>query len=122
MRNFSSTGSFGEEDNLSIGNDCAAVGVVSVGGRVTGTIPHSLTWGEVKSHYDTSGPRLEEKSWLASFGLAVEDVEDGFRPRVPDGTEADNEVAFLLSGGYWTGSSSSPPKLPWSSRRCFGSQ
>jgi hypothetical protein len=119
LRNFSSTGSFGEEDNLSIGNDCAAVGVVSVGGRVTDTIPHSLTWGEVKSHYDTSGLRLEGKSWLGCAASPSRTSRTDSGPGCLMAPRRTTRLRFFRVR-IWTGSSSSPPKLPWSSGVALG--
>jgi hypothetical protein len=100
LRKFTSSGNFGDLSNLSIGKDCGAARTVVVGGAVTGTISHSLTWNEVKSQYDADGLRFEGKSWLASFGLSVQDIEDGFAPRVAEGTEQDNTIPFLLKGAY----------------------
>jgi hypothetical protein len=100
LRKFNSSGTFGDLSNLSIGNDCGAARTVVVGGTVTGTISQTLTWNEVKSQYDADGLRFEGKGWLASFGLSVQDVEDGFAPRVADGTEQDSTVPFLLKGAY----------------------
>jgi len=100
LRGFTSSGNFPDRSNISIGNDCAAPRTVTVGGSVTGTISHSLTWDEVKSSYDTDGLRFEGKRWLASFGLSAVNVEDGFAPRVTDGKEQDNTVRFLLRGAY----------------------
>jgi hypothetical protein len=100
LRRYVSIGNFDSDNNLSVGNDCAAPHTVVVGGTVTGTISHSLTWDEVKDQYDADALRLEGEDWLASFGLSVENVEDGFAPRVADGTEDGNEVRFLLAGAY----------------------
>jgi hypothetical protein len=102
LRRYESIGSFDSTSNLSFGNDCAANRTVVVGGTVTGTISHSLTWYEVKHgyDYDADGLRLEGDDWLASFGLTVENIEDGFAPRVTDGTEDGNDVRFLLAGAY----------------------
>ena len=100
LRKFTSTGNFGDSGNLSVGKDCGAARTVVVGGAVTGTISHSLTWNEVKSEYDADGLRFEGKVWLESFGLSVQDLEDGFAPRVAEGTEQDNTVHFLLNGAY----------------------
>lgn len=100
LRRFDSTGSFGTDNNVMIGKDCAEARTVVVGASILGTIPHSLTWDEVKSEYDADGLRLEGTDWMASFGLRVENLEDGFAPRVPDGTEQDNTVRFLLRGAY----------------------
>jgi hypothetical protein len=100
LRKFTSTGNFGALSNLSVGKDCGAIGTAVVGGTVAGTISHSLTWDEVKSQYDADALRFEGTDWLASFGLSAQDVEDGFAPRVADGTEQDNTVLFLLSGSH----------------------
>lgn len=100
LREFTSTGNFGDMGNVSIGKDCGAARTVVVGAAVTGTIQHSLTWEEVKSQYDADGLRFEGTHWLASYGLSVVDVEDGFAPRVKDGREQDNTVPFLLKGAY----------------------
>jgi len=100
LRRYESVGSFDSTSNLSFGNDCAANHTVVVGGTVTGTIDHSLTWDEVKNQYDADGLRFEGDDWLASFDLSVENVEDGFAPRVTDGTEDGNDVRFLLAGAY----------------------
>jgi hypothetical protein len=100
LRNLTSTGNFGHDSNLVIGKDCAAAHTVTVGGTVTGTICRSLTWQEVKADYDATALRLEGKGWLASYDLTVTDLEDGFRPRVADGTEQNNTVSFLLSGAF----------------------
>jgi len=54
--------------SLSIGNDCAAARVDTVGGAAIGTMSHALTWEEVKTTYDAAGLRFEGTSWLASFG------------------------------------------------------
>jgi hypothetical protein len=37
---------------------------------------------------------------MASHGLRVIDIEDGFRPRVKDGSQQNASVEFLLSGAY----------------------
>ncbi len=100
LRRFTSTGNFADSSNLSVGKDCGAARTVVVGGTVTGTISHSLTWDEAKSQYDADGLRLEGKVWLESFGLSVQDLEDGFAPRVATGTEQDNTVPFLLKGAH----------------------
>ena len=99
IRGLTSTGNF-EESNLSIGNDCGGSRVVSVGGTVIGTISHSLGWDEVKSTYDGAGLRFEGDVWMAAFGLSVQNVEDGFRPRVADSTGGQSSVWFMLSGAY----------------------
>ena len=87
LRRFESVGNFDSDNNLSFGNDCAAKHTVVVGGTVTGTISHSLTWDEVKTRYDADALRFEGEDWLASFDLSVENVEDGFAPRVTEGTQ-----------------------------------
>lgn len=99
IRGLSSVGSFGDISNLSVGNGCAAARVVTVGGSVLGTIDHSLTWGQVKAQYDAHGFRFEGKHWLASFGVSIENVGDGFGPRLAD-DQRGTDVAFLLSGAY----------------------
>jgi len=98
LRNFTSTGNFDSTSNISIGNDCGADRTAVVGGSVRGTISHTLTWDDVKSNYDSDGLRLEGTDWLASFGLRVQNIEDGFAPRVASDTQQDNTVRFLLSG------------------------
>ena len=100
LRRFESVGNFDSDNNLSFGNDCAAKHTVVVGGTVTGTISHSLTWDEVKTRYDADALRFEGEDWLASFDLSVENVEDGFAPRVTEGTQDGNDVRFLLEGAY----------------------
>jgi hypothetical protein len=100
LRRFESVGSFGTDNNLDIGNDCAAKHTVVVGGTITGTISHSLTWDEVKDGYDADGLRFEGDDWLAVFGLSVVNLEDGFAPRVTEGTQDGNDVRFLLAGSY----------------------
>ena len=100
LRGLRSIGSFDDLANMSVGNDCAEAGVVTVGGAAVGTMSHALTWEEVKATYDAAGLRFEGTSWLASFGASLVDVEDGFAPRVTEGTEGDNDVRFLLSGTY----------------------
>jgi hypothetical protein len=100
LRGLRSIGSFDDLANLSVGNDCAEDGVVTVGGAAVGTMSHALTWEEVKATYDAAGLRFEGTSWLASFGASLVDVEDGFAPRVTEGTEGDNDVRFLLSSTY----------------------
>ena len=100
LRRYGSVGSFDSTSNLSFGNDCAAERTIVVGGTVTGTISHRLTWYEVKHQYEAEGLRFEGDDWLASFGLSVENIEDGFAPRVTDGTEDGNDVGFLLAGAY----------------------
>lgn len=100
LRRFESIGNFDSDNNLSFGNDCAAERTVVVGGTVTGTISHRLTWDEVKDQFDADALRFEGDGWFASFGLSVENVEDGFAPRVTDGTEDGNDVRFLLTGAY----------------------
>jgi hypothetical protein len=99
IRGLTSTGVFGIHSNLSVGNDCARTGVVTVGGSAIGTLGHALTWDQVKSTADTDGMRFEATGWAASFGLHVEDLEDGFAPRV-GGDPNHNDVRFLLSGAY----------------------
>ena len=99
IRGLTSTGVFGIHSNLSVGNDCARTGVVTVGGSAIGTLGHALTWEDVKSSADTDGMRFEATGWAASFGLHVEDLEDGFAPRV-GGDPNHNDVRFLLSGAY----------------------
>jgi hypothetical protein len=99
LRGLTATGVFGNNANLSIGNDCAEVGVVAVGGSAIGTLSHSLTWAQVKSQADGDGLRFEGNGWLASFDVRVVDLEDGFAPRV--GVDADHNTAwFLLDGAY----------------------
>lgn len=100
LRGLRSIGSFDDLANLSVGNDCASAGVVTIGGAAVGTMSHALTWEQVKAAYDAAGLRFEGTSWLASFGASLVDLEDGFAPRVTEGTEGDNDVEFLLSGTY----------------------
>lgn len=100
LRKLTSTGNFVDDSNFLIGKDCGAAHTVTVGGTVTGTISHSLTWQEVKTDYDAGALRFEGNGWLASYGLRVTDIEDGFRPRVAAGAQQDNTVSFLLSGAY----------------------
>jgi hypothetical protein len=100
IRMLSSTGNFGDLSNLSVGNDCGAARTVVVGGRAKGRLRHSRTWAWVKEHDNSSGLRIEGKVWMASYDLRVADIEDGFRPRVRDGTERRTKVRFLLSGAY----------------------
>ena len=99
LRGLTVTGAFGTHANLSIGNDCAQIGVVAVGGSAIGTLSHTLTWAQVKSQADGDGLRFEGNGWLASFDLRVVDLEDGFAPRV--GVDADHNTArFVLDGAY----------------------
>jgi hypothetical protein len=100
LRRLDSVGSFGTDNNLDFGNDCASKHTVVVGGTVTGTISHSLTWDEVKDQYDADGMRLEGEDWMAVFSFSVVNLEDGFAPRVTDGTQDGNDVRFLLAGAY----------------------
>ena len=87
---------------ISIGNDDPATGTVVVGGAVIGGLEMDATWQEVKTCCDADGLRLEADGWMASFGLYVENVEDGFAPRVRDGSETGSDVGFLLDGCYMT--------------------
>jgi hypothetical protein len=101
LRGLSVTGVFGTHANLSIGKDCAQMGVVTIGGSAVGTLSHTLTWAQVKSQADGDGLRFEGNGWLASFDLRVADLEDGFAPRV--GVDADHNTArFVLDGAYMT--------------------
>ena len=100
LRKLASKGNFTDSSNLSIGDRCGAPRTVVVGGTVVGSLSHSLDWSYVKKHYDASGLRLEGRGWMVVYDLSVTDIEDGFRPRVADGTENNNTVAWQLSGAY----------------------
>ena len=100
LRKLVLTGTFDDKSQLSIGNDCGGSRAVAVGGSVTGTLDHSLTWEQVKTHYDADGLRFEGADWLAAMDLSIVNVEDGFAPRVADGTEDGNTVRFLLADTY----------------------
>jgi hypothetical protein len=83
---------------ISIGKGAPARGTVVVGGAVVGGLSRKATWQEVKACCDAEGLRLEGKGWMASFDFYAENVEDGFAPRVLDGTEAGSSDRFLISG------------------------
>ena len=85
---------------ISIGKDAPATGTVVVGGTVIGKLPTDATWLEIKACCDAEALRLEGHGWMASFDLVAENVEDGFAPRVVDGTEEGNVDRFLLAGAY----------------------
>lgn len=85
---------------ISIGKDAPATGTVVVGGAVIGNLPLEATWLEIKACCDAEALRLEGRGWMASFDFFAQNVEDGFAPRVVDGTEEGNVDGFLLSGAY----------------------
>ncbi len=87
---------------IAIGKDDPADGTAVVGGAVVGALPRDATWQEVKECCDSDALRIEGTGWMASFGFYAENVEDGFAPRVLEGTEQDNTVRFLLEGCHMT--------------------
>jgi len=85
-----------------LGGSNAAYDLVTVGGVVLGQVDRSLTREDVYASYAGDAMRIAAADRTATFDLRVDNVVDGYNPRVADGTEQDNTVRFLLEGAYMT--------------------
>jgi hypothetical protein len=84
------------------GGSNAAFDLVTVGGAVLGQIDRNLTAEEVYANYKGDALRVAAADRTATYDLRVDNVVDGYNPRVADGAEQDNTVRFLLEGAYMT--------------------
>ncbi|HEY8060738.1 MAG TPA: hypothetical protein VID94_18360 [Acidimicrobiales bacterium] len=80
----------------------AAFDLVTVGGTVLGQIDRNLTTEDVYALYAGDAMRVAAADRTATYDLRVDNVVDGYNPRVAAGTEQDNTVRFLLDGAYMT--------------------
>ena len=79
-----------------------AFDLVTVGGAVLGQIDRNLTSEEVYANYKGDALRVAAADRTVSYDLRVDNVVDGYNPRVADGAEQDNTARFLLEGAYMT--------------------
>jgi hypothetical protein len=87
---------------VNIGSQHPVSGVVTVGGSVMGQLNRHLTWQEVQDNFSGDALRVEASDWTATYDLRADNVQDGYNPRVGEGTQQDNNVPFLLEGSYMT--------------------
>lgn len=86
----------------SFGSSSAAVDLVTVGGTVLGQVDRRLATEVVYENYAGDALRVAAADRTASYDLRVDNVVDGYNPRVAEGTEQDNTARFLLDGAYMT--------------------
>ncbi|HEY8059832.1 MAG TPA: hypothetical protein VID94_13810, partial [Acidimicrobiales bacterium] len=86
----------------SFGSSAAAVDLVTVGGAVLGQVDRSLATEDVYALYAGDAVRVATADRTATYDLRVDNVVDGYNPRVAEGTEQDNTAQFLLDGAYMT--------------------
>jgi hypothetical protein len=84
------------------GGSNAGFDLVTVGGVVLGQVDRSLTNEQVYASFAGDAMRVAAADRTATYDLRVDNVVDGYNPRVADGTEQDNTVRFLLEGAYMT--------------------
>ena len=103
LRSFTSTAyPFATLYAVRFGGTNPAVDLVTVGGVVLGQIDRNLTYEEVYANYAGDALRVSSADRAATYDLRVDNVVDGYNPRVAEGTEQDNTVRFLLDGAYMT--------------------
>jgi hypothetical protein len=86
----------------SFGSSSAAVDLVTVGGTVLGQVDRRLATEDVYALYAGDAMRVAAADRTATYDLRVDNVVDGYNPRVAEGTEQDNTARFLLDGAYMT--------------------
>lgn len=86
----------------SFGSSNAAVDLATVGGTVLGQVDRSLATEDVYANYAGDAVRVAAADRTATYDLRVDNVVDGYNPRVAEGTEQDNTARFLLDGAYMT--------------------
>ncbi|HEY8060737.1 MAG TPA: hypothetical protein VID94_18355, partial [Acidimicrobiales bacterium] len=87
---------------VSFGSSNAAVDLVTVGGTVLGQVDRNLATEDVYALYAGDAMRVAAADRTATYDLRVDNVVDGYNPRVAQGTEQDNTARFLLDGAYMT--------------------
>ena len=88
---------------FTIGADGGGRETCVVGGTAIGQQSRALNWRQMKDDHDGDGLRLEGRTWMSSYGLRVDNWEDGFSPRPPELDEGFTRTEFFkLSNAYMT--------------------
>ena len=73
-----------------------------MGGTVLGQVDRNMATEDVYALYAGDAMRVATADRTATYDLRVDNVVDGYNPRVAEGTEQDNTARFLLDGAYMT--------------------
>jgi hypothetical protein len=85
-----------------LGKTTAPTNVCVLGGLVRGRQPRTLTWQQMKTHYDGDALRIAGNDWYIIDGLRVDNVEDGVAPRGTDEVYPKDGDGFVLRNLYMT--------------------